>query len=403
MLKEVTASGKDVAEAKENARIALGAGELDDVKFEVLHAGSRGILGIIGVKPAKVRAYIDSADVTPAPRRADRGERTERNSDRRQGQDNRPKNNRPERKPRTGDRPAPAEKKPISDAAPKQRPADKAPRTPRSTVIPETQLKFEKRTVADGEDMSYEFVRTLVKNLGLDAEAELYSCEDGTRRINITGTDASLLIGHHGDTLDALQYLTNLAGVRKNASGERDKSRVTIDIEGYRAKREETLRALARRMAAKALRNKRSVMLEPMTAYERRIIHSEVQNIEGVSTNSIGSDNNRKIVIYLTDKKPEGLFEEPTKTPLAEEFAPSADEAVSVTDQVTASVNVDDEAATDSIAVRTLEDVEDGDASLAPVDGDAVTLESDILVEENKAEKSATEESAAEEPAEENA
>ena len=62
-------------------------------------------------------------------------------------------------------------------------------------------------------------------------------------------------------------------------------------------------------MAAKALRNKRSVMLEPMSAYERRIIHSEVQNIEGVSTNSIGSDNNRKIVIYLTDKKPEEIFE----------------------------------------------------------------------------------------------
>ena len=63
-------------------------------------------------------------------------------------------------------------------------------------------------------------------------------------------------------------------------------------------------------MAAKALRNKRSVMLEPMSAYERRIIHSEVQGIEGVSTNSIGSDNNRKIVIYLTDKKPKEIFEE---------------------------------------------------------------------------------------------
>ena len=63
-------------------------------------------------------------------------------------------------------------------------------------------------------------------------------------------------------------------------------------------------------MAAKALRNRRSVMLEPMSAYERRIIHSEVQGIEGVSTNSIGSDNNRKIVIFLTDKKPKGIFEE---------------------------------------------------------------------------------------------
>jgi hypothetical protein len=119
-----------------------------------------------------------------------------------------------------------------------------------------------------------------------------------------------VLIGHHGDTLDALQYLANLASARKNINSERDKSRVTIDIEGYRAKREETLRALARRMAAKAIRNNRSVMLEPMSAYERRIIHSEIQGIEGVSTNSIGSDNNRKIVIFLTDKKPSGIFEE---------------------------------------------------------------------------------------------
>ena len=169
---------------------------------------------------------------------------------------------------------------------------------------------MELKSVAEGEDMSFDFINTVIADIGLDASAELYSCEDGTRRIAITGNDASTLIGHHGDTLDALQYLANLACARKNVHGERDKSRVTLDIEGYRAKREETLRALARRMAAKALRNKRSVMLEPMSAYERRIIHSEIQGIEGVSTNSIGSDNNRKIVIYLTDKKPEGIFEE---------------------------------------------------------------------------------------------
>ena len=75
--------------------------------------------------------------------------------------------------------------------------------------------------------------------------------------------------------------------------------KINVDVEGYRAKREETLRALARRMAAKVQKYKKSVMLEPMNPYERRIIHSEIQNIEGVSTNSIGSENNRKIVIFL--------------------------------------------------------------------------------------------------------
>jgi predicted RNA-binding protein Jag len=181
---------------------------------------------------------------------------------------------------------------------------------------------MELRTVEAGEDMSFDFVSTLISDIGLKAEAKLYAVEDGTRRITIEGEDAAVLIGHHGDTLDALQYLANLASARKNSKGERDKSRVTIDIEGYRKKREETLRALARRMANKAKRNRRSVMLEPMSAYERRIIHSEIQNIEGVSTNSIGSDNNRKIVIFLTDKKPEGIFEEKApETPLVEEFA----------------------------------------------------------------------------------
>ena len=94
-------------------------------------------------------------------------------------------------------------------------------------------------------------------------------------------------------------------------------------------------------MAAKALRNRRSVMLEPMSAYERRIIHSEIQGIEGVSTNSIGSDNNRKIVIFLTDKKPQGIFEEDKKTPLNEEFAPIEDDVR--IDDINESVSLDAE------------------------------------------------------------
>lgn len=316
MIKEITAFGKDVSEAKENARAALGAGPLDDVTFEVLHAGSRGIFGIIGVKQAQVKASMEVPD-KEEPKRRERRERPERSE--------RPeKSERTERPRRPEGERKPAQQKPERtkpDAAPK---AEK----PKSVVIPETDLKFEKMEVAEGEDLSFEFVKTLLKNLGLDATAELYSCDDGTRRISVTGEDASALIGHHGDTLDAVQYLANLASAQKNVNGEKIKSRVTLDIEGYRAKREEALRALARRMAAKALRNKRSVMLEPMTPYERRIIHSEVQGIEGVSTNSIGSDNNRKIVIYLTDKKPKGLFDEEPKevTPLATEFKRDEDD-----------------------------------------------------------------------------
>ena len=294
MIKEVTAVGKDILEAKENARVALGVGELDDVQFEIVDAGSKGIFGIIGVRSAKVRAFIELPDTHEKRRRNDKPkkEKTGGENKKAEKQENQPKHKK--------------EKKPQEKKAEKQEKTSK----PKGEVIPEADLKMERRFVEDGEDMSFDFVKTVITDIGLNAEAELYSCEDGTRRIAIVGDDASALIGHHGDTLDALQYLANLASARKNIKGERDKSRVTIDIEGYRKKREETLRALARRMAAKALRNKRSVMLEPMSAYERRIIHSEIQSIEGVSTNSIGSDNNRKIVIFLTDKKPKELFEE---------------------------------------------------------------------------------------------
>ncbi len=295
MLKEIIATGKDINIAKENARAALGAGPLDDVNFEILDLGSRGFLGFMA-KPAKVKATMEIPDVHEPRQRKERPVR-EKN----EGENKEKKNNNNGAKKNNNNKKNDNKKQSASTEAKK------------SEVVPETELKMERREVKDGEDMSYEFVKTVIADIGLKAEAELYACEDGTRRITIVGEEASALIGHHGDTLDALQYLANLASARKNINGERDKSRVTLDIEGYRAKREETLRALARRMAAKALRNRRSVMLEPMTPYERRIIHSEIQNIEGVSTNSVGSDSNRKIVIFLTDKKPQGIFEEDTK------------------------------------------------------------------------------------------
>ena len=139
--------------------------------------------------------------------------------------------------------------------------------------------------------------------MSIDAEISVSEGENGEVRIAINGESAAVLIGHHGETLDSLQYLANLAA-NKRVNGKKEAyTKVSVDVEGYRAKREETLRALARRMAAKVLKYKKSVMLEPMNPYERRIIHSEIQNMEGVSTNSIGSENNRKIVIFLDSEE----------------------------------------------------------------------------------------------------
>jgi spoIIIJ-associated protein len=279
--KEIIASGKDINEAKENARLALGAGELDDVTFEIIDLGSKGILFGIGAKPAKVKASMEIAD--PEPRRPRREKQ-------------RPKKNEGE---------APRQPKP-QQPKPQQPKAQPKKATPKAAVIPEENLQFVHVDATPGSDRAFDFVNTLIANLGLEGvETELLRCEDGTRRVSIKGENASMLIGHHGDTLDALQYLANLATAQKGENGERDRSRVTIDVEGYRAKREETLRQLARRMANKALSRGSKVTLEPMSPYERRIIHSEVQSIPGVTTYSIGSDNNRRIVIFVERKDAE--------------------------------------------------------------------------------------------------
>ena len=153
--------------------------------------------------------------------------------------------------------------------------------------------------VMGGEYEALEFIKKLIADMNISAEVEMTDGDNGEKKISINGESAAILIGHHGDTLDSLQYLANLAANKKIDGKKGEYVKISVDVEGYRAKREEVLRGLARKMANRVIKYKKSVMLEPMNPYERRIIHSEIQNIEGVSTNSIGSENNRKIVIFL--------------------------------------------------------------------------------------------------------
>jgi len=165
--------------------------------------------------------------------------------------------------------------------------------------------KISAKACIKGELYALGFINQLVEDMGLDVTVELKDMPDSDKDcklIDINGKGAGVLIGHHGDTLDSIQYLANLAANKKVNGIKPAYVKIAVDVENYRAKREEKLRDLARKMADKVLKQKRSVMLEPMNPYERRIIHSEIQNIEGVSTNSIGSENNRKIVIYLEEK-----------------------------------------------------------------------------------------------------
>ena len=162
-----------------------------------------------------------------------------------------------------------------------------------------TDAKIAASYTVGGEYEALAFIEKLLVDMNIEADINMTDGDNGEKRIAITGEAAAILIGHHGDTLDSLQYLANLAANKKINGKKEEYVKIAVDVEGYRAKREETLRSLARKMASRVLKYKKSVMLEPMNPYERRIIHSEIQNIEGVSTNSIGSENNRKIVIFL--------------------------------------------------------------------------------------------------------
>ena len=278
MITEIQATGKTVNDAVEALKVKLCVETLDEIDWKLVSAGKKGGLFGIGAQPAKVVAFVETPDPvaeTPAPKAE--APKAEKKPAEKKPADKKPADKKPADK-------KPAEKKPAEK---KSEPKPKKPKTPTT----EAEVKA-----------AMSFVETLVKNLELNVTAAV--TEDAEKEnasmIIIGGEDAGMLIGHHGETLDAVQYLANLAANR--AEGKDDHERITVDVEGYREKREETLRALARRMAAKVQKYGRSVVMEPMNPYERRIIHSEIQEIEGVSTNSIGSDSNRKVVIFLTEK-----------------------------------------------------------------------------------------------------
>jgi spoIIIJ-associated protein len=130
--------------------------------------------------------------------------------------------------------------------------------------------------------------------MNLETEIETYE-EEESISLDIKSTESGIIIGRRGETLDALQYLTSLV-VNKDCE---EYKRITLDIENYRQKREQTLLKLAERLAQRVVRNRKSISLEPMNPYERRIIHSALQNNKNVKTFSVGDEPNRKVVIAL--------------------------------------------------------------------------------------------------------
>lgn len=157
--------------------------------------------------------------------------------------------------------------------------------------------KFAKVRVTYEDDpglLATVFIQTICKAMGVKAETQVTKDSENWH-VNITGPELGILIGRRGDTLDALQYLTNLAVAKKLS----DRVRIIVDVEGYRSRREETLIRLAKRLSDKVKRTGVRIVLEPMNPHERRIIHTSLQDDSRISTFSEGDDPNRRVVIAL--------------------------------------------------------------------------------------------------------
>lgn len=144
----------------------------------------------------------------------------------------------------------------------------------------------------DFETIAREFLQPIFDSMGIDEQLE-FTIEEDSINVKISAEDIGIVIGRRGETLDSLQYLLGLV-IKKNS----DKFiRVTLDVGNYREKREETLKRLAKRLADKVAKNRKSITLEPMNPYERRIIHATLQGFRSVETYSIGEEPHRKVVI----------------------------------------------------------------------------------------------------------
>lgn len=305
MKTEFRVTAKTVSEAYTKA-IELYS-SLGEISYEIIEEGKKGFLGVFGRVDAVIKVTVDDGKEERKPKNHTQGAPKAENAPKAQPKNNEPKKEAP--KAQQAGQPKPQQPKPQQSNQPK--PAPKAqPKAEVKEVKAEEKepLKEENINVTvEEKTLAINFLKTFIKDIGINCEVkgDMTLNESGyvSRLITIEGEDAPSLIGHRGDMLDALQYLANLCLARKSEGEHKEYVKVVLDIENYREKREQSLRALARRMAEKALKYQRNVLLEPMNPYERMIIHSEIQGIEGVSTHSVGYDDNRKIVITCENKR----------------------------------------------------------------------------------------------------
>ena len=314
MEKYIVTTGKTIELAIEAALAQLKL-DRDSVSVEVLKNARSGFLGI-GSSPAEVKVTYEVPDEVVAPKTALSSASRSKPKERPEipaattGVISRPgKKIEPEQQPRR------AEKKPDrrsdkkSEPRPERKPEPR-PEKPRQEKQPkaETPKRAEapkvERTYAPAEPGSIEekievFLKGLLEHMGSDAVPHAYKLDEESYRADLVGGDAGLLIGRRGDTLDAIQYLTGYAVNR-----DREKRlRISVDAGDYRLKREDSLRQLANKMAAKAVKYRRNFTLEPMNAYERHIIHAALQEYPEVTTFSTGTEPHRRVVVAYAKEK----------------------------------------------------------------------------------------------------
>ncbi len=268
----IDVTGKTEEEAISSALAQLGM-DRDDVSVEILERAKSGFLGM-GAKPARVR-------VTYGPDEAPMEEITA-----------------PVKPAVTEKKEEPKKEQPKPQQLRKEQPKAK-PQPKREEKRPEPESRPEEPAVElpecrdDNALRIAGFLTGLLEHMDSPAAVKVYEEEKGRYKVILEGQKLGALIGRRGETLDAIQQLTNYAV----NSGKDKRIRVHVDAENYRARREASLESLAMKVAAKVKKYRRSVTLEAMNAYERHVIHAALQDVKGVTTYSVGTEPNRRVVV----------------------------------------------------------------------------------------------------------
>lgn len=269
---DVTGKTEDEAIKKALAQLNL---DRFDVSVEVLERAKSGFLGI-GAAPAKVRVYYGEEVVIPAPVVTEKAEK--------------PQQPRKEKK-------KPAEK--TEKVAKAEKKAEKPAKTEKVEKPAAPVAEMDEEVRDEKASAIRTFLSGLLQQMDVEAQIKVYLPEKGRYKVILEGENIGALIGRRGETLDAIQQLTSYS---VNRTGGR--ARIQLDAEGYRDKREQSLQHLAHKVAAKVVKYRRSVTLEPMNAYERHVIHTALQDVAGVMTYSTGTDPNRRVIVaYDREKK----------------------------------------------------------------------------------------------------